>query len=199
MSIPNSDNTRRAVVVVDCQNDFCEGGSLAVAGGAAVVSAISDWLLTRENDDVLVVATLDSHVDPGAHFAASPDYVDSWPSHCVSGTAGAHLHSNLDPARHVISQLFEKGASDAAYSGFEGVSQVDGRTLAEYLRAYDIISVDIVGLATDYCVAATCRSALAEQFEVRLLPTLCAAVHRENEAQVLHDLAELGVLIEPAA
>jgi nicotinamidase/pyrazinamidase len=193
------DNTHRAVVLVDCQNDFCEGGTLAVAGGAAVVSAISDWLLTRENDNVLVVATLDSHVDPGAHFASSPDFVDSWPPHCVSGTTGARLHSNLDPARHVISQFFEKGASDAAYSGFEGVSQDDGRTLAEYLHAYDVTSIDIVGLATDYCVAATCRSALAEHFDVRLMPTLCASVNPENEATVLHDLAELGVLIEPAA
>jgi nicotinamidase/pyrazinamidase len=187
---------RRAVVVVYCQNDFCEGGSLPVVGGAAAVAAVSQWLLTQENDETLVVATLDAHVDPGHHFSETPDYSDSWPRHCVRGTSGAQLHANLDPARHVIAEVFEKGSHAAAYSGFEGTSTTDGRTLADYLRAYDIASVDVIGLATDYCVAATCRSALAEHFEVRLLPALCAAVHPENEASVLRDLAEVGVLIE---
>jgi nicotinamidase/pyrazinamidase len=188
---------RRAVIVVDCQNDFCEGGSLAVEGGAAVVAAVSDWLLSQENDEALVVASMDLHVDPGSHFSTAPDYIDTWPAHCVSGTAGAQLHSNLDAARHAIDQLFEKGSREAAYSAFEGVSSVDGRTLTEYLCAHDIAQVDVVGLATDYCVAATCRSALAEGFEVRLLPTLCASVHSENEFDVLRKLAEAGVLIEP--
>jgi nicotinamidase/pyrazinamidase len=188
---------RRAVVVVDCQNDFCEGGSLAVGGGSAVVGAIAAWLQSKENDEALVVATLDHHVDPGAHFSPSPDYVDSWPAHCVAGTNGAELHPNLDSALHLISGYFEKGASAAAYSGFEGRNPSDGRTLAEYLRAYDIHRIDVVGIATDYCVAATCRSGLEEGFDVHLIPSLCAAVRPEGEGDVLRGLAELGVLIDP--
>ena len=188
--------TRRAVIVVDCQNDFCEGGSLAVAGGAQVAAAVAHWLRAKENDDALVVATLDHHVDPGAHFSVEPDYVNSWPHHCVAGTRGAALHENLLPAIDLFSAFFEKGSHEAAYSGFEGRSSRDGRTLAEYLQAYDINRVDVVGLATDYCVAATCRSALAEGLDVHILPALCAAVHPDNEPGVLHDLAEAGVLID---
>ncbi len=192
----SSSRAHRAVIVVDCQNDFCEGGSLAVDGGSDAVAAIRDWLLTQDNDDALVVATVDCHISPGEHFSDVPDYVDSWPHHCVRGTHGAMLHNNLDGARHVIDEVFEKGSHEAAYSGFEGVSVSDGRTLAEYLRAYDITSVDVVGLATDYCVAATCRSALAENFDVRVFPALCAAVHPDQAEQVLRSLAQEGVLVE---
>ncbi len=187
---------RRAVIVVDCQNDFCEGGSLAVAGGARVAAAVADWLRSKDNDDALIVATLDHHIDPGEHFSLQPDYVDSWPHHCVAGTFGAALHENLQPAINLISAFFEKGNHEAAYSGFEGRSSEDGRTLTEYLRAYDIGRVDVVGLATDYCVAATCRSGLAEGFDVHIVPSLCAAVHPENESVVLRELAEAGVLID---
>jgi nicotinamidase/pyrazinamidase len=188
---------RRAVIVVDCQNDFCEGGSLAVQGGAQAVADIRDWLLSQENDDVLVVATMDAHVDPGSHFSPVPDFLDSWPTHCVKGTRGAELHANLDGVGHLILDTFEKGAFLAAYSGFEGTSVESGRTLAEYLRAYDIATVDVVGIATDYCVAETCRSALLEGFDVRILPSLCASVHPENDRLVLRGLAEAGVLVEP--
>ncbi len=194
-----STESRRAIIVVDCQNDFCEGGSLAVEGGAAVVSAISSWLLANENDEAIIVATLDHHLDPGNHFSAAPNYVDSWPPHCVAGTPGMELHSNLTDARHLISECFAKGATSAAYSGFEGVSVSDGRMLTEYLHAYDVRVVDVVGIATDYCVAATCRSALSEGFEVRLMSSLCVPVRPEDESTVLLDLAKAGVVIDPAA
>ncbi len=185
----------RAVIVVDCQNDFCEGGSLAVSGGAAAVTGIANWLRSQENDAALVLATADHHIAPGDHFSDHPDYVDSWPAHCVTGTDGAAFHSNLAPAEHLISAIFVKGAYEAAYSGFEGHT-ADGRALGDYLRAYDIRRIDVVGIATDYCVAATCRSGLLEGFDVHLVPALCASVRPEDEAAVLRGLAELGVLID---
>jgi nicotinamidase/pyrazinamidase len=188
---------RRAVIVVDCQNDFCEGGELAVDGGADAVAGIADWLLSKENDDALIVATFDHHVSPGSHFSDRPDFVDSWPPHCVAGTHGAQLHANLATAEHLIQERFLKGATQAAYSGFEGRATGDGRLLADYLRSYDISAVDVVGLATDYCVAATCRSALLEGLEVRVLSSLCASVHPDNEAEVLRGLAHAGVNVDP--
>lgn len=197
MSTNSSTNElRRAVIVVDCQNDFCEGGSLAVSGGAAVVARIAKWLGAKENDAAIVVATVDSHVAPGGHFSAWPDFADSWPPHCVRGTEGAALHRNLKPALHLINATFAKGAEAGAYSGFEGRSIEDDRTLTEYLHAYDIRRVDVVGLATDYCVAATCRSGLTEGFDVHVIPMLCAAVRPENEGVVLRELAEMGVVVD---
>src|SRR3712207_2384565 len=108
----------RALLVVDVQNDFCEGGSLAVAGGAAVAAAISAHVASSSYDHV--VATRDYHVDPGSHFSETPDFVDSWPVHCVAGTPGASFHPELDVT--AVEAVFSKGAHAAAYSGFEGAS-----------------------------------------------------------------------------
>jgi nicotinamidase/pyrazinamidase len=191
----------RAVIIVDCQNDFCEGGSLAVQGGAAAVERIATWLFASENDSALIVATQDAHVDPGSHFSATPDFVTSWPPHCVEGTPGAQFHANLNPARHLISATFLKGSREAAYSGFEGresTTEGPGRTLTDYLRAYEVRTVDVVGIATDYCVRATCISAIAEGFEVRLLHHLCASVDPSNDSSVLEELALLGIEVVTA-
>ncbi|MDT7675475.1 MAG: nicotinamidase/pyrazinamidase, partial [Pseudonocardiales bacterium] len=138
----------RALIIVDVQLDFCEGGSLAVAGGASVAERIN--AVTGRYDQV--VATRDYHVDPGDHFSDTPDYVHSWPVHCVAGTAGAAFHPALDVAP--IGAVFAKGGYAAAYSGFEG-AEPGGAGLADWLRAHQVTEVDVVGIATDYCVRAT--------------------------------------------
>src|SRR4051794_16248249 len=140
----------RALLVVDVQNDFCEGGSLAVDGGAAVAAAISAFVANADYDHI--VTTRDAHRDPAGHFAAEPDYVDTWPAHCVVGTPGAEFHPALDLQR--VEAVFDKGAFAAAYSGFEGVD-TDGNNLATWLHEHDVDEVDIVGIATDHCVRAT--------------------------------------------
>src|SRR3712207_6288169 len=111
---------RRALVVVDVQNDFCEGGSLAVAGAAAVAAAITEHVRTAGEAYAHVVATRDHHIDPGGHFAEQPDYLDTWPAHCVVGTHGAQLHPSLDQGP--LEDVFDKGEHAAAYSGFEGAA-----------------------------------------------------------------------------
>ena len=108
----------RALIIVDVQNDFCEGGSLAVAGGSAVARGISSLLASPGHGYDHVVATEDYHIDPGSHFAAEPDYAQSWPPHCVAGSHGAELHPDLDT--RPIEAVFRKGQHAAAYSGFEG-------------------------------------------------------------------------------
>ena len=187
-------NGRRALVLVDCQNDFCEGGSLAVKGGAAVVARIAGYVAAEAKHDQppIVVATLDAHVDPGGHFAAAPDFVDRWPPHCVVGTVGAQPHPNLEDALVHVEGWFAKGAHEAAYSGFEGRSTTSGETLDEYLRRRRVDAVDVVGIATDYCVAATVRSALDLGYRVRVLTDLVAAVDPVRGAQVLVELADAG-------
>jgi len=109
----------RALLIVDVQNDFCEGGSLAVTGGAELAGEISEYLDAHHGQFDHVVATQDWHIDPGPHFSEEPDFEDSWPRHCVAGTRGAELHPNLDP--EYIQAYFRKGQFAAAYSGFEGL------------------------------------------------------------------------------
>ena len=178
----------RALIIVDVQNDFCEGGSLAVHGAGAVVRAINELLAGRHGYDH-VVATKDLHVDPGAHFADKPDFVDSWPRHCVAGTAGAQFHPELDTAP--IEAVFDKGAYTAAYSGFEGAA--DGTSLADWLRARGVDEVDIVGIATDYCVRETAADAARAGFTTRVLVDLTAGVGRESTEQALVDMRKHGV------
>ena len=190
---PSGPAPRRALIVVDCQNDFCEGGSLAVEGGAAVVARISSYLLGKPTNVDVVVATLDAHVDPGVHFSESPDWIDSWPAHCVVGTSGSHPHANFAPALGIIDMWFEKGAHEAAYSGFEGRSTTTQETLDEYLRRRKVSAVDVVGLATDYCVGATARSALSNGYSVRVLSDLCAAVDSSGGETMLGELREAGI------
>ncbi|HTR71308.1 MAG TPA: nicotinamidase [Mycobacteriales bacterium] len=180
----------KALVVVDVQNDFCEGGSLAVAGGADVAGRISDLLASADYD--AVVATRDAHRDPDGHFSATPDYVDSWPPHCVIGTDGSQFHPNLDTQR--VEAVFDKGEYAAAYSGFEGATS-DGRTLADWLRARDVDAVDVVGIATDYCVRATALDAAREGFATTVLLDLTAGVAPESVATALEEMSAAGVTL----
>ena len=178
----------RALVIVDVQNDFCEGGSLAVTGGSAVVPAINA-LLAKDHGYAHVVATKDFHIDPGTHFSDNPDYVSSWPRHCVARTPGADLHPDLDSAS--IEAVFLKGAYAAAYSGFEGTA--DGVGLADWLRSRGVDEVDVVGIATDYCVRATAMDAVASGFATRVLVDLTAGVAADSTATALAEMRDAGV------
>ena len=185
----------RALIVVDVQNDFCEGGSLAVAGGAAVAAAISEHMTTASYAHV--VATRDHHVDPGGHFAAQPDFLETWPAHCVVGTQGVELHPSLD--RGPIEAVFDKGEYAAAYSGFEGRTgdgAGDGAPLAEWLRAHGVDAVDVVGIATDHCVRATALDAVGEGFATRVLLPLTAGVSEATTEAALDQLRTAGVELE---
>jgi nicotinamidase/pyrazinamidase len=178
----------RALVIVDVQLDFCEGGSLAVAGGASVAARIN--ALTGGYDHV--VATRDYHVDPGGHFSADPDYVDTWPVHCRVGTAGAAFHPALDVAP--IEAVFAKGAHEAAYSGFEG-REPGGAGLTQWLRAREVTQVDVVGIATDHCVRATALDAVRAGFATWVLTEFTAGVAPETTAAALTQLRAAGVKV----
>jgi len=180
----------RALIIVDVQNDFCEGGSLAVAGGAAVAAGIS-LVLDRAGDRWdHVVATKDWHIDPGAHFSDHPDFVESWPAHCVVGTGGADFHPELATGR--VEEVFHKGEHAAAYSGFEGHS--DGGTgLAEWLRERGVNEVEVVGIATDHCVRATALDAVAAGFATTVLLELTAGVARETTDAALEQFRAASV------
>ncbi len=183
--------SKTALIIVDVQNDFCEGGSLAVSGGAAVARGINGLIANGSGYDH-VVATKDFHIDPGGHFSDHPDFADSWPPHCVATTAGAEFHPDLDTGPIVA--VFKKGRYAAAYSGFEGVTD-DGTPLADWLRARGVDGVDVVGIATDYCVEATAADAAANGFRTRVLLDLTAGVDPATSAEAVNALEAVGVQI----
>ena len=178
-----------AVIVVDVQNDFCEGGSLAVAGGTEVARAISRRL--ADGGYTFAVATRDHHVDPGAHFSSHPDFVDSWPAHCVVGTGGAELHPDLD--RTHLDAVFDKGEYAAAYSGFE--ARHDDVLLGDWLREHDVDSVEVVGIATDHCVRATALDAARAGLVTTVRLDLTAGVAPATVATALDELRAAGVTL----
>ncbi|MGW0787658.1 isochorismatase family protein [Streptomyces sp. NPDC002911] len=184
----------RALIVVDVQNDFCEGGSLAVAGGADVAAAITDLIGEAQPGYRHVVATRDHHVDPGDHFSEAPDFEHSWPPHCVAGTEGVGFHPNFAPAvaSGAIDTVFDKGAYAAAYSGFEGVDE-NGTGLAQWLRERSVTAVDVVGIATDHCVRATALDAAREGFTTHVLLDLTAGVAEGTTERALAELRTAGV------
>jgi nicotinamidase/pyrazinamidase len=206
-AVPPPTPLARALLVVDVQNDFCEGGSLAVAGGAAVAAAITGYLNSPAvREYAHIVATQDHHINPGSHFSAHPDYVDSWPPHCVAGTPGAAFHPDLDTSP--FEEVFLKGEHAAAYSGFEGVSSgfaaateqppdgavplAVGRPLAEWLRARGVTAVDIAGIATDYCVRQTAADATRLGFAVRVLIDLTSGVGADTTAEAVQEMRANG-------
>lgn len=178
-----------ALIVVDVQNDFCEGGALGVGGGAAVSRAIS----SLAGEYRTVVATRDYHVDPGDHFSDHPDFVDSWPPHCRVGSDGAAFAPGLDTS--TVAEVFSKGEYSAAYSGFEGTAE-DGTTLADWLRGRGVASVDVVGIATDHCVRATALDAVREGFDVRVLLNFTAAVSQPTARAALTEMRGAGIELD---
>jgi nicotinamidase/pyrazinamidase len=188
----------RALIVVDVQNDFCEGGSLPVVGGAAVAHEIGQLLRHWSHRDPgaadydHVVATKDHHIDPGDHWAREPDYTESWPVHCKVGTDGEAFHPNLDP--EPFEEIFYKGEHRAAYSGFEGRA-LDGTPLADWLRGRNVTEVEVCGLATDHCFRATALDAAAAGFATTVLTRLSAGVAPETTERALAELRSAGVTV----
>jgi nicotinamidase/pyrazinamidase len=186
----------RALIVVDVQNDFCEGGSLAVEGGGDVARSISALVGTDRGggDYDVVVATKDWHVDPGGHFAdpgIGPNFVDTWPVHCVAESEGAAFHPDLDVA---VDEIFLKGRHTASYTGFDGGAVADESVhLGEWLRGRGVTDVDVVGLATDHCVRATALDAVDAGFTTRVLLDHCAGVAPETTEAALAEMTGAGV------
>ncbi len=184
----------RALILVDVQNDFCEGGSMGVTGGASVATAISEYVVAHGPDYAAVVATADWHEDPGAHWSDSPDFVDSWPVHCRIGTDGALFHPHAETALEHVEAIFRKGVHEAAYSGFEGSTPESDKqvALADWLRDRAIEAVDVVGIATDHCVRATALDAIDEGFQTRVLLDLTAGVAAATTEKALAQLRDAG-------
>ncbi|UYN82649.1 MAG: isochorismatase family protein [Microcella sp.] len=191
----------RALLIIDVQNDFTEGGALGVEGGAAVAAAITQHVREHPDDYDVVIASRDWHDpdnDNGGHFAleGDPDFVNTWPQHCMAGTDGAEYHPSIDTG--LIDIHVRKGQGVPAYSIFEGTTD-DGRRLVTALDELGVTDIDVVGIATDYCVRASALDAITAGRRVRVLSDLVAGVAPESSAAALVELADAGVLVEPSA
>ena len=182
-----------ALFIVDVQNDFTEGGALGVEGGDDVARRISEHVAAHRDDYAIVVASRDWHDgdnDNGGHFAdGEPDFVDTWPVHCVAGTAGAEYDDHFDTTG--VSHHLKKGRGEPAYSLFEGETD-DGRTVVQLLEEHGVLDIDVVGIATDYCVRASALDAIAAGRRVRVLTDLVAGVAPDSSDRALAEIAHAG-------
>lgn len=182
-----------AIVVVDVQNDFVEGGALAVPGGLrAAESAQRVVNVAQLFSDFPVYFTKDFHIDPGSHFSDTPDFIDSWPPHCVAGTQGADFVDGTTFGA-LPENIFYKGQYAASYSGAEGVNDITNLTLVDAMRQDGVKFVNIVGIAFDYCVKATALDLAKAGFHVAVLPDGTASVHPENDEAVAQELRDAGI------
>lgn len=181
-----------ALFIVDVQNDFTEHGALEVGGGDEVAERITRFLVDHAGDYDIIVASRDWHDagnDNGGHFSAEPDFISTWPVHCVGGTPGADYDEGFDTS--AVTHHLKKGQGRPAYSLFEGVGD-DDRTAAELLEHHGILTIDIAGLATDYCVRASTLDAIARGRRVRVFTDLVAGVHPDSSERALAEIAHAG-------
>ena len=182
-----------ALLLVDVQNDFCEGGALQVSGGLDVALSVARYVREHASDYDLLAASRDWHVDPAGHFSEQPDFVDSWPVHCVAGTRGAEFHPAVEEMlSEYPHKTLSKGRYSAAYSAFEAVLP-DGQRMTEILASRGIGRIDIAGLCTDYCVAATALDAVKAGFRARVLIDLSAGVHPDSTQVQIEKMKKAGV------
>lgn len=188
--------SKRALIVVDVQNDFCEGGSLAVEGGNDVAMRVRDLMVNGsdgESDYDFIVTTQDWHYLPPGHWSAEPDFKDTWPVHCRAGSEGASLHDEIKSLR--VDERFQKGQYSAAYSGFEGKGLYTEDGLEEWLSQKGVGDVDVCGLALDYCVKATALDSAKAGFRTRVLGDLTESVSPEGGTKAYVELMQAGVQI----
>lgn len=193
-----------ALIIVDVQNDFVEGGSLSVEGGTSLAERLGQHVENGSFDRFdHIVTTQDWHIDPGAHFSKTPDFKDSWPIHCLADEKGSDiltplsksLVKNAENGGKGVSIAVKKGMFEAAYSGFEGTTE-DGGTLAECLRELNVDEVTIVGIATEHCVKATAIDAVEEGFSTTVWTDYCVGIDADTIAHVLDvELPEAGVKV----
>lgn len=183
---------RRAIIVVDPQPDFFEGGALPVTGATRTAAKIAEHLRTHGEDYALKIVTQDWHIDPGDHWSDRPNFVSTWPRHCAADSEGARIHPVLaDESWDVV---IRKGQFLGAYSGFEGTNAT-GATLAEVLKSAEVDAVNVVGFATDHCVKATALDARALGFDVCVMLDLCAGVDPDTTREAISDMTNAGVAL----
>jgi nicotinamidase/pyrazinamidase len=190
----------KALFIIDVQVDFCEGGALACQGGAQVAKDITAYLVSNKSNYDYVIASRDWHTPNSlndGHFpeaGTAPDYVSTWPLHCIAGEKGAEYHENLDAS--LIDIHIKKGQDANGYSIFDGTDD-SGRSFLELVKDLGITAVDVVGIATDYCVRASSLDANAHGLDVRVITSLTAGVSEASTEASIDEMVDAGVAVVP--
>jgi nicotinamidase/pyrazinamidase len=190
---------RNALLIVDVQVDFVEGGSLGVPGGLTVAAMIARHIRHFKNEYQFVVASRDYHENAPEHISDHPDFQTTWPPHCMVGTPGAAFVPTIQNLvrEKFIHEVVTKGRNAAAYSAFEGLDK-RGHPLLDVLKEHRIDHIDVCGIATDYCVRASALDARKHEFQVRVLVNLCAAVKEETGHQAMEEMKAAGCQLQAA-
>jgi nicotinamidase/pyrazinamidase len=196
MSISEVGSERRALVVVDVQPTFCEGGELATEGANEIAHRVAAYVAAHRDRYTTVVTTQDWHIDPGEHFSDTPDFVDSWPPHGIAGTLNAELHPALADLEPDV--RLKKGQYSHGYSGFEGADE-HGRTLATVLEDAGITAVDVVGLVESHCVKHTALDARRAGLAARVLTDLTLPVSEAQGEVAEKEMTAAGVDLRDSA
>ncbi|WEV71939.1 isochorismatase family protein [Bifidobacterium sp. ESL0790] len=196
----------KALIIVDVQPTFCEGGELGVEGGTAVAERIAQYVKAHKGDYAYIATTQDWHIEPGSHFSDHPDFVDSWPKHGVAGTPNAELMPQI--AALGVEHHFKKGQYASAYSGFEGIEdntdrvqtrdefaemQKDGKTLAQGLKGANVDHIDVVGLAESHCVKETALDAKKLGYSVTVFEDMTEPVSKDQGVSARKQMSEAGI------
>lgn len=185
-----------ALFVIDVQNDFCEGGALACNGGAATAQRISNYLAANPERYDFVIASRDWHTPNSlnqGHFPPAgiePDFVTTWPLHCVAGTPGADYHPLLNT--DFVDIHIMKGQDANGYSIFDGQTH-QGEPLSDVLAEKGITEVDVVGIATDYCVRASALDAQRHGLKTAVITSLTTGVSAASTEAAIDELVDAGV------
>ncbi|HEV2141680.1 MAG TPA: isochorismatase family protein [Candidatus Dormibacteraeota bacterium] len=185
--------------MVDPQVDFVEGGSLAVQGGLTVAAMIARHVRHFKYEYQFVVASRDYHENAPDHISDHPDFINTWPPHCMVGTPGAAFVPTIQNLvrEKLIQAVVTKGRNAAAYSAFDGLD-ARGHYLLDVLKEQRVDHIDVCGIATDYCVRASALDARKNQFQVRVLVNLCAAVNEATGQQALDEMKAAGCQLQAA-
>ncbi|MCT6811257.1 MAG: isochorismatase family protein [Bifidobacterium sp.] len=196
----------KALIVVDVQPTFCEGGELGVEGGNATAGKIADYVHNHAGDYAYMATTQDWHIEPGSHWSDHPDFADTWPKHGVAGSPGAELHPKIRGLG--IAHHFKKGQYSAAYSGFEGIedntdriqsreefaaARSSGVTLADALTQAGVGQVDVVGIAESHCVKETALDAAKLGYQVTVFEDLTVPVSEDQGVEARKAMAQAGI------
>ncbi|MEI6622623.1 MAG: isochorismatase family protein [Actinomycetes bacterium] len=198
-----SGTTQSALIIVDIQLDFCEGGALPVAGGHAVAERIADYVRSHHDQFALVITTRDWHQgdnDNGGHFAEPgtlPNYRTTWPVHCVQDTDGARYAPAIAAISDLIDAEILNGQGEPGYSGFSGAN-TDERTLDQVLTDTHITEVAMAGLATDFSVRATAVDAIGRGYRSVVLLDLCEGISDAGVLAAIKELLDAGVVVRYA-
>jgi len=186
----SSSKLKKALLVVDVQNDFCPGGTLGIHGGHKIIPILNRYIKFFETENLPIIVTRDWHPKVTKHFE---QFGGVWPEHCVEGSPGAMFHPDLELPKEALVMSKGMDPEKDSYSAFHAIDS-SGMALANLLKIFGVAEIYIGGLATDYCVKYSALDALKDGLEAFILTDAIAGVNLQPEDSrlALQEMVNLG-------